>query len=163
MWPDTVEVVTTDDGLKALKQMGAVVGKVAQQRILAALRDLPNKGRPESTKSADWVDALVERGKAVSDELIEVFRNELHTTFADLGLNPQEVLTRLGDLFAERVTPSGVHEDESDDPPRTASDEETAKEGEHLLVDVQTPQASEESSEKEKKKKSGKKKKKKKK
>jgi len=99
-----------DELFKRYLEIGASVLGMTRERAESIVRDLVASGevaKGQANKAADW---LVERGRAGTDELVEIVRREIRQQVAALGLATKEDLARLEaqieELRATAETPS---------------------------------------------------------
>lgn len=99
--------MSTDESLRAVRQMGSLLARMAKDRVAAALNEMPSVSQDASRDVDAWVDELVEHGKKASAELLDSLRGDFIAQLSFFGIDPRDLLSRLSGLLDEEAGADG--------------------------------------------------------
>jgi hypothetical protein len=93
--------MSDDDGWQRYVDAANAVRQLARSRVEEIARELLSTGESGGDHARQWTEDLLERSRAVVDEVVEVVRSEVARQLDTLGIgSPEDLLRRLTETFA---------------------------------------------------------------
>ena len=91
--------VPGDDGFRKYLAAGGTLSTVTRARAEEVVRDLMSAGDSQRSQAQQWVDDVIVRSRAATEELIEKFRKHVSGQLEAHGIEPEDLAKQVSDVL----------------------------------------------------------------